>query len=61
MQLPDYRTLLANIVPALTATAAAIGGNAALSPLIARLAVAATARAAEKAHRDFLIGLTPYA
>jgi hypothetical protein len=60
MQLSDYRTMLANIISGLNATAAGIGAAAPLSGLITSLAGAATARAAEKAHRDFLIALGHY-
>ncbi len=61
VQLSDYRALLASIVPALTATTSALSATAPLAPLITKLGTAATARASEKAHRDFLIGLAPYA
>jgi hypothetical protein len=57
MKLSDYGAMLAAIAPALSSTAAALGANSTLGPLVAALADARGARGHQKAHRAVLLEL----
>jgi hypothetical protein len=57
MKLSDYGAMLAAIAPALSTTAAALGANSTLGPLVAALADARGARGHQKAHRAVLLEL----
>jgi hypothetical protein len=57
MRLDEYGVLLGKLAAPLRRISAGLGNAAALDPLIERVVSASTARAREKAHRDFLLAL----